>query len=295
MMDSTEIWMIVLAITVALPASLLGVFLVLRRMVMVADAISHAVLPGIVVAYLISKELSGWQFVAGSIVAAIFTSSGIRWLQRKFHTQEDAAIGTVFTSFFALGVILIALYTGKNTDIDQECVLYGDLETTVLYHTIHNRVDFGPQAFYTMLPLTILIVSVVTIFLPQWRAVLFDNGFANSIGTKEKRWIWLLLLLVSVHSVLCFESVGVVMVVGLLVLPSSTAIVLVKKLSAALWISALTSVISCTIGVLLAIQFNYSVAPLIVTVNAIILAIVVAFKSILRRTGKINPLSRVQE
>lgn len=294
-MDSTEIWMIVLAITVALPASLLGVFLVLRRMVMVADAISHAVLPGIVVAYLISKQLSGWQFVAGSIVAAIFTSSGIRWLQRKFQTQEDAAIGTVFTSFFALGVILIALYTGKNTDIDQECVLYGDLETTVLYHTIKNGIDFGPQAFYTMFPLTILIVLIVTLFLPQWRAILFDSGFTNSIGTKEKRWIWLLLLLVSVHSVLCFESVGVVMVVGLLVLPSSTAIVLVKKLSAALWISALTSVISCTIGVLLAIQFNYSVAPLIVTVNALILALVVTFKSIFSLSAKINPNSRIQE
>lgn len=295
MMDSTEIWMIVLAITVALPASLLGVFLVLKRMVMVADAISHAVLPGIVVAYLISRELSGWQFIVGSIVAAIFTSSGIRWLQRKFHTQEDAAIGTVFTSFFALGVILIALYTGKNTDIDQECVLYGDLETTVLYHTIRNGIDFGPQAFYTMLPLTILIILIVVIFLPQWRAILFDSGFSNSIGAKEKRWIWVLLLLVSIHSVLCFESVGVVMVVGLLVLPSSTALILVKKLSAVLWISALTSIISCIIGVLLAIQFNYSIAPLIVTVNAIILALAVIIKSIISNSRNPKQFSRFQE
>ncbi len=280
MIGSAEIWMIILAITVALPASLLGVFLILKKMVMVADAISHAVLPGIVVAYLISRELSGWQFVVGSIIAAIISSTGIRWLQRKFNTQEDAAIGTVFTSFFALGVILIALYTGKNTDIDQECVLYGDLETTVLYHTVRNGFDIGPQAFYTMLPLTILIVLISSVFLPQWRAVLFDSNFVKSIGGKEKRWEWILLLLVSIHSVLCFDSVGVVMVVGLLVLPSSTAIVLVKRLSSALWISAIVSVVSCIVGVLLAIQYNFSVAPIIVTVNAIILALTVTIKSV---------------
>lgn len=288
MISSAEIWMIVLAITVALPASLLGVFLVLKKMVMVADAISHAVLPGIVVAYLISRELSGWQFVVGSIVAAIISSTGIRWLQRKFNTQEDAAIGTVFTSFFALGVILIALYTGKNTDIDQECVLYGDLETTVLYHTVRNNFDFGPQAFYTMLPITILIVLISSVFLPQWRAVLFDSNFVKSIGGKERRWEWILLLLVSVHSVLCFDSVGVVMVVGLLVLPSSTALVLVKRLSSALWISAVVSIVSCILGVLLAIQFNFSVAPIIVTVNAVILALTVLIKSVSKNIKEIS-------
>lgn len=293
-MDSTTVWMMVLAVSVALPASILGTFLVLRRKVMIADAISHSVLPGIVIAYLITRDLSGPQFLFGSIITAVFTSSVINWLQRKFNTQEDAAIGIVFTTFFAVGILLIALYTGKNTDIDQECVLYGDLETTVLYHLTAFGKDIGPLAFYTMLPLTIIIVLAVTLFLPQWKAVLFDQGFANSKGMKANRWEWFLLLLVSIYSVLCFESVGVVMVVGLLVLPPSTAMMISKKFSRVLWLSILFSIISSIIGVSLAIQFNLSIAPLIVSINSLNLFVFGTIKAIISMKSNKNSISRIQ-
>jgi len=293
-MDSTTIWMIVLAISVALPASILGTFLVLRRKVMIADAISHSVLPGIVIAYLVTKDLSGPQFLFGSIITAVFTSSVINWLQRKFNTQEDAAIGIVFTTFFAIGILLIALYTGKNTDIDQECVLYGDLETTVLYHLSVFGKDIGPLAFYTMLPLTIVISLVVSIFLPQWKLVLFDQGFATTKGIKANRWEWFLLLLVSIYSVLCFESVGVVMVVGLLVLPPSTAMIVSKKFSIVLWLSILFGILSSVLGVILAIQFNLSIAPLIVSINSANLLVFALIKGITSTIRNRNPVSRIQ-
>lgn len=293
-MDSTTIWMIILAISVALPASILGTFLVLRRKVMIADAISHSVLPGIVVAYLVTKDLSGPQFLFGSIITAVFTSSVINWLQRKFNTQEDAAIGIVFTTFFAIGILLIALYTGKNTDIDQECVLYGDLETTVLYHLTAFGKDIGPLAFYTMLPLTLVIGLVIALFLPQWKAVLFDQGFANSKGLKANRWEWFLLLLVSIYSVLCFESVGVVMVVGLLVLPSSTALLISKRFSRVLWLSIIFSTISSIAGVILAIQFNLSIAPLIVSINSLNLIVFASFKAIISINNNKSSISRIQ-
>ena len=293
-MDSTTIWMIVLAISVALPASILGTFLVLRRKVMIADAISHSVLPGIVIAYLVTKDLSGPQFLFGSIITAVFTSSVINWLQRKFNTQEDAAIGIVFTTFFAIGILLIALYTGKNTDIDQECVLYGDLETTVLYHLSVFGKDIGPLAFYTMLPLTIVISLVVSIFLPQWKLVLFDQGFATTKGMKANRWEWFLLLLVSIYSVLCFESVGVVMVVGLLVLPPSTAMIVSKKFSRVLWLSILFGILSSVLGVILAIQFNLSIAPLIVSINSANLLVFALIKGITSTIRNRNSVSRIQ-
>ncbi len=293
-MDSTTIWMMILAVSVALPASILGTFLVLRRKVMIADAISHSVLPGIVVAYLVTKDLSGPQFLFGSIITAVFTSSVINWLQRKFNTQEDAAIGIVFTTFFAVGILLIALYTGKNTDIDQECVLYGDLETTVLYHLSVLGKDIGPLAFYTMLPLTIVISLVVSLFLPQWKVVLFDQGFATTKGLKANRWEWFLLLLVSIYSVLCFESVGVVMVVGLLVLPPSTAMIISKKFSRVLWLSILFGIISSILGVVLAIQFNLSIAPLIVSINSMNLIVIASFKAITSTKNNKNTISRIQ-
>jgi len=294
-MTSTELWMIVTAISVALPASLLGVFLLLKKMVMVADAVSHAVLPGIVIAYLFTKELSGWQFVVGALVAAMITTSGIRWLQNTFKTQEDAAIGTVFTSFFAIGVLLISIFAGTNTDIDQECVLYGDLETSVLDHLLAFGSDWGPKTFYTMLPLSILVILISTIFLPQWRTVIFNPVFAQSIGLKIARWELLLLLLISVHSVLSFESVGVVMVLGLLVLPPACALQFVHQLHKALVLSAAFAIVSCTLGVIVAIQLNISIAPTIITVNALILTFIVLFRALKRQTIDTKHSTRIQE
>src|SRR5687768_15477162 len=119
----TDNWFIlVTAMLVAVPASLLGVFLLMKRMVMVGDAISHAVLPGIVVAYLLTDSRDSFPMLTGAAIMGVLTTIFIEFLNRRFRIQQDAAIGTAFTFLFAVGVLLIAFFAGNNTDLDQDCV-----------------------------------------------------------------------------------------------------------------------------------------------------------------------------
>src|SRR4051812_23293078 len=120
------IFIILTGSLVAASCGLLGCYLVLRKMALIGDAISHAVLPGIVIAFLISGSRDSLVMIAGAGVIGLLTTFLIEFLHRKARLQEDASIGVIFTTLFALGVILISYYA-ENIDLDQDCVLYGEI------------------------------------------------------------------------------------------------------------------------------------------------------------------------
>ena len=122
-----EISIIITAILVAAVSSIIGCFLVLRKMAMVGDAISHAVLPGIVIAFMLGGKMGSWYLLLGAAAFGLITTFLIEFFNKKGNVQQDAAIGVVFTSLFAVGIILISLYT-RDVDLDQDCVLYGELD-----------------------------------------------------------------------------------------------------------------------------------------------------------------------
>lgn len=269
-------WMILTACLVALPASLLGVLLISRKMVMVADAISHAVLPGIVVAYLFSGSRDSIPMLIGAAITGFLTTYVIHLIHTRLRIKEDAAIGATFTFFFALGVLLIALFTGMNSDLDQDCVLYGDIETSVLDQVIRNNRSFGTVSVLKLLPLNILVLIVVIVGYRGWKIWAFNPEFGKVLGLKINVFHAVLLMLLSIHAVLSFESVGVILVIGLLVFPASISYLFSKNLKQQLIYSACIGIISCVLGVHLGIQFNVSVSPLIVVVNGMILLIVLS-------------------
>ena len=265
---------ILTALLVALPASLLGVFLLMRKMVMVGDAISHAVLPGIVVAYLLTDSRDSLPMLLGAAVMGVLTTVFIDFLNRRIRIQQDAAIGTAFTFLFAVGVLLIAFFAGTNTDLDQECVLYGDLETSFLDQRIWNGYLVGTGAIFQLLPLNVLVLTVIIIAFRPLTIWAFNSDFGKLLGMKTGRWQLLMMSLVSIHAVLSFESVGAIMVVGMLVLPAATAYLISNKLIVVLCISGAIGILGCVVGFFVALWLNVSIAPTIVSICGVFFTII---------------------
>jgi manganese/zinc/iron transport system permease protein len=265
-----DMLMILTACSVAIPASLLGVLLVSKSLVMIGDAISHAVLPGIVVAYLLSGSRDSLPMLIGAASTGFLTTFIIDFLRKRWKIQEDAAIGFTFTFLFALGVLMIAVFAGKNSDLDQECVLYGDLETSILDQVIYNGYLYGTKAILQLLPLTITLLLVIIFGFKGWKIWAFNPNFGSFVGIPIQFFHLTLMLLLSIHAVLSFESVGVILVVGLLVLPAATALQFSKTLATTFYYSVCIGILSCILGVFLGKWINISISPLIVCVNGLI-------------------------
>lgn len=270
-----DLLMILTACSVAVPASILGVLLVSKSLVMVADAISHAVLPGIVVAYLLSGTKDSVPMLFGAALTGFLTTFLIDFFRKRWKVQEDAAIGFTFTFLFALGVLLIAVFAGKNSDLDQECVLYGDLETSILDQVIVGEYLYGTRAILQLLPLTVALIFIVVLGYKAWKVWAFNPQFGSFIGIPVRTFQWILMLLLSIHAVLSFESVGVILVLGLLVLPAATALQFSKTLARTFLYSACIGIASCVLGVFLGKWINISISPLIVCVNGLIFLVFV--------------------
>src|SRR5215210_6552073 len=123
---SSFVWIGLMGFLVATACGMIGNYLILRRMALVGDAISHSVLPGLVIAFLIAKTRSSWAMFLGALVAGVVTTILIEVIHRKSQVKQDAAIGIAFSTLFAIGVILVSLFADR-IDLDQECVLYGEI------------------------------------------------------------------------------------------------------------------------------------------------------------------------
>ena len=190
---------------------------------MVGDAISHAVLPGIVIAFMFSGVRDSISVIIGAGILGVFTTFLIEFFHRKARLQADAAIGVTFTWLFALGVIMVSLFTGQ-IDIDQECVLYGEIAYVPLDTWItESGIDLGPRSLYVAVG--ILIINLLFLFLGYKHLYVtsFDAQFATTIGLAVSFWNYLLMGAVSMTTVAAFESVGAILIVALLVVPPATA------------------------------------------------------------------------
>lgn len=268
-----ELLLIITASLVAIPAAIIGVLLQLKKSVMIGDAISHAVLPGIVIAYLVAGTMDSNVVVIGAAIAGFSTTLLIDFFHTRLAIQKDAAIGTAATFLFSLGVLLLALFFGQNTEIDQECVLYGAIETSVIEQYVTGEYIIGTRAIFQLLPLNIVVIILVFKGLNVWKSWLFSDSFSTMLGFNVSTWRILLLLLLSLHAVLSFESVGAVMLIGLLVLPGATALLIAKSLKSTLILAISAALIACVAGVLIGFQLNISIAPVIILSNSFLFLI----------------------
>jgi ABC-type Mn2+/Zn2+ transport system permease subunit len=247
-------WSMATAAAVSAACALVGSFLVVRRMSLLGDAIAHAVLPGIAVAVLAGGRLGGPLVLAGAVGAALVTV----WLTRALHTAvglaEDAGAGVVFTSLFALGVVIVTLFASQ-IDLDPQCVLFGILELAAF-----DLVPLGPIFGSSLGPLLVpraLVTAVVvlglvaTTLLATWRLQVFtafDPAGARAAGVPVAAITTLLLATTAVATVAAFEAVGAVLVVAMLVVPAATAELLVHRMPQVAAVAVAVAVAAACLG-----------------------------------------------
>ncbi len=239
-------WIIVTASLVGLSCGLIGVFLILRKMAMMADAISHTVLLGIVIAFIITRELSGIHMLVGAILAGLLTALLVQWLH-SLNVQQDASIGTVFTTLFAIGVILIELFAG-NAHLDVQHALMGEI--TFIPWDKMSLPLFGevPKATALLALVFVIVLLFIIAFYKEWKITTFDPALAASIGIPVLVMHYLFMSLVSITTVASFDAVGAIMVVAMLITPAASAYLWTDRLSIMLVLSGLFGVISAVIG-----------------------------------------------
>lgn len=245
---------------IAISCGLLGCFLILRKMAMVGDAISHAVLPGIVIAFLISGSRGNIPMLIGAAAIGVLTTILIELLHKKANLQEDASIGVTFTWLFALGIILISSLTGQ-VDLDQECVLYGEIAYVPLDLILTgDGSSLGPRALWLSGGVLVIILLALWRGFKGLSLTTFNSDYAAALGISTAFWHFGFMSLVSITTVVSFESVGAILVVALLITPPAAAYLLTGNLKKMLWLTALFGVLTAVGGYYLALILNGSIA-----------------------------------
>lgn len=251
-------WIILTASLVGLSCGLVGTFLILRKMAMMADAISHTVLLGIVTAFLITKELSGPHMLVGAILAGLLTALFVQGLH-QFDIEQHASIGIVFTTLFAVGVILITTSIG-NAHLDVQHALMGEI-TFIPWETITLPIVGKVPEATALLTLVLMLVLVCIIaFYKEWKITSFDPALAASLGIPVVFMHYLFMSLVSITTVASFDAVGAIMVVAMLITPAAAAYLWTDKLSVMLLLSALFGVVSAVAGYYIAAWIDTSIS-----------------------------------
>jgi len=281
-----EFWIILTASIVAINAALLGCFLLLRKMSMVGDAISHAVLPGIVIAYYLSGDKTSILLLIGATLTGVLTSYLITFLSKKARIQGDASIGITYTLLFAVGMIMISTWLKGNVDIDMECVLYGDVALINLDKIIiDGNLYIGPRAFYVeIIAFAIIIVSLLWGY-KGFKILSFNEDYAQSLGIRTGRWHYFLMTLVSLTTVVAFEVVGAILVVGFLIVPPATAQLLTNRLPFMLIVAALVGIVSAIGGYYLAVWLNVSITAAMIVVSGLIFSLAFIYVRFRERLG----------
>lgn len=256
-------WIVAMGLCVSLSCALLGCFLVLRRMALLGDAVSHAVLPGIALAFLLSGSRSSLVMTLGAALAGFLASALIEWIHRNSPIKQDASTGIVFTAMFAFGVVLIALYADK-VDLDQECVLYGE----ITFVPLQERFLGVPEPVLRMFGVLVGTVVCLLAFYKELLVTSFDPGLAQSLGISPRRFHYALMAMLAITVVNAFEAVGAILVVAMLILPAATAYLLTDRLPVMLGWSCLHAALSTLGGVLLAVWLDCSTAGAMVLVGA---------------------------
>lgn len=270
-------WIILAGSLVATSCGILGCYLILRKMAMVGDAISHAVLPGIVIAFLISGSRDSFIMLIGAGLIGVFTTFLIEFFHRKGKLQSDASIGITFTWLFAIGVILVSLYT-SNVDIDQDCVLYGEIAYVPLDVWITGSgLNLGPKTIYISGTVLIVVVLFIVFGYKELLITTFDPALASALGISTALWHYLLMGAVSLTTVASFESVGAILVVALLVAPAGIAYLLTTNFKKMMIISAVLGIAISFLGYYLAVWVNGSIAGGMATVAGILFGLAFLF------------------
>ena len=271
-----------IAILISVACSLLGVFLVLRSMSMLTDAISHTILLGIVLSFFITHKLDSPLLVVGATLVGLLTVYLVELITDTNLVKEDAAIGIVLSVLFSIAVVLISKYTA-NIHLDIYAVLLGE----IAFAPFHTTEIFGfkiASGIINGLSILILNLFCITIFFKEIKISIFDRALALTLGLLPEVFHYLLMSLVSVTAVVSFDIVGATLMISFMIGPATTAYMISKNLKVMLVYSALIGAISSILGYHLAVFLDVSISGSIAVVIGGIFFIVLFGKKVKRKS-----------
>lgn len=266
-LTADDLWTMATAVLASVACGLVGCFLVLRRLSMLGDTISHAVLPGIAGAFLLTGTRDVLPMLLGAMVVGVATALLSSGLDRWARVDRDAAMGVTFTTFFAMGVVMISL-AARQVDLDPGCVLYGLLEF-VPFDTITLAGMQVPRAAAWLGTALVVDAVLVVAFLKELRACSFDPAHAASLGLRVGLVHMGVMAAVAANTVVAFEAVGSILVVAMLVAPGATARLWTDRLTPMLWLACAIAASTAVVGYLAALELNTSAAGMIATLSMV--------------------------
>ncbi|ADC50810.1 ABC transporter permease protein Mn2+ [Alkalihalophilus pseudofirmus OF4] len=246
------------AVLVGIICGVIGCFIILRGMALMGDAISHAVLPGVVVSYMI-----GINFFFGAVLTGVLTALAIGYVSQNSRIKDDSAIGILFTAAFALGIVMI---TGlRGTGVDLWHILFGNVLAV-------SRTDLWVTA-----GIGFFVILLIVIFYRPLLISTFDPVMAKATGIPVRFIHYLLMLLLSLVTVASLKSVGIVLVVAMLITPGATAYLLTDRLPVMLSLSAVFGVISAIVGIYFSVIYDVASGASIVLAASVLFGLAFFF------------------
>lgn len=268
MITNLHLEIIAIAIVTAITCCLPGVFLVLRGVAMMSDAISHAILLGIVIMFLIVQKLDSPLLLIGATFAGIAIVLCTEKIIRSKRLKQDAAIGLIFPLFFSVGVILVSQYA-RNVHLDIDMVLLGELAFAPFNRFVMAGIDCGPYALWVAGAALLINLLFIRIFYKELVLTTFDATLATLAGFSPAVFYYALMLITSITAVATFDAVGSIMVVALMITPAATAYLLARRIDQMVVMSVVCASFSAIFGYIFASLSDVSIAGSIASMTGV--------------------------
>ncbi len=221
------VWVAVLGSLCAVACAVPGTLLVLRRQSMMGDAISHTVLPGLAIAFLITHSRDPLPMFIGAVLIGLLTALAVQWVQRLGRMDSGTSMGVVFTTLFALGIVLMSGDLLRSVDLDAKCVLYGNVDAAA--SSIILKQVAVPRELWTLGGVLAMNALLVGVFYKEFKVSAFDPALADSLGISSRAMHYLLMTMTAITTVAAFEVVGSIIVIAMLIVPAATAYLLTDR------------------------------------------------------------------
>jgi manganese/zinc/iron transport system permease protein len=275
-MTSPQIEIQLIAALVAVACAIPGVFLVLRKMALISDAISHSILPGIVLGFFITHDLNSPLLIFLAAITGVITVVLVEAIQKTGLVKEDTAIGLVFPALFSIGVILIAK-NANDVHLDVDAVLLGELAFAPFDRLLMGGMDVGPKSLWIMGSILFITIALLLLFYKELKVSTFDVGLSSALGISPVVMHYGLMSVSSITVVGAFDAVGAILVVALMIAPAATAYLLTSDLKKMLVLSIVFGVFSAIAGYWMANLLDASISGSMSTMLGIVFLIVYLF------------------
>ena len=275
-MSSAQIEIQLIASIVAIACAIPGTFLVLRKMALISDAISHSILPGLVLGFFITHDLNSPLLIIMAALSGVITVVLVEFIQKTKLVKEDTAIGLVFPVLFSIGVIMIAK-NANDVHLDTDAILLGELAFAPFDRFLVDGSDLGPKSLWIIGTILLITIGLLFAFFKELKISTFDAGLATALGFSPIMIHYGLMSVASITIVGSFDAVGAILVVALMIAPAATAYLLTDNLKKMLALSIIFGVFSAISGYWLAHWLDASISGSMTTILGIVFLIVYLF------------------